>query len=30
MIRQNVVPYPEKASLHLWDQHRFGVLDLRA
>ena len=26
----DVVPYPEKASLHLWDQHRFGVLDLRA
>ena len=25
----DVVPYPEKASLHLWDQHRFGVLDLR-
>jgi para-nitrobenzyl esterase len=26
----DVVPYPEEASLHLWDQHRFGVLDLRA
>ena len=26
----DVVPYPELASLHLWDQHRFGVLDLRA
>jgi para-nitrobenzyl esterase len=25
----DVVPYPEKASLHIWDQHRFGVLDLR-
>ena len=24
----DVVPYPEQASLHLWDQHRFGVLDL--
>src|SRR5437764_1224672 len=26
----DVLPYPEGASLHLWDQHRFGVLDLRA
>jgi para-nitrobenzyl esterase len=25
----DVVPYPEGASLHLWDQHRFGVLDVR-
>jgi para-nitrobenzyl esterase len=25
-----VVPYPERASLHIWDQHRFGVLDLIA
>ena len=25
----DVGPYPEKASLHIWDQHRFGVLDLR-
>ncbi len=25
-----VARYPEKASLHLWDQHRFGVLDLEA
>jgi para-nitrobenzyl esterase len=25
----DVIPYPEKASLHIWDQHRFGVLDLR-
>jgi para-nitrobenzyl esterase len=25
----DVVPYPEQASLHIWDQHRFGVLDLR-
>jgi para-nitrobenzyl esterase len=25
---QDVAGYPEKASLHLWDQHRFGVLDL--
>jgi para-nitrobenzyl esterase len=24
----DVAPYPETASLHLWDQHRFGVLDL--
>jgi len=24
-----VGPYPERASLHIWDQHRFGVLDLR-
>jgi para-nitrobenzyl esterase len=24
----DVVPYPELASLHLWDQHRFDVLDL--
>jgi hypothetical protein len=24
----SVVPYPERASLHIWDQHRFGVLDL--
>ena len=24
----DVAPYPEMASLHLWDQHRFGVLDL--
>ena len=24
----DVVPYPEEASLHIWDQHRFGVLDL--
>ncbi len=24
----DVAPYPEKASLHIWDQHRFGVLDL--
>jgi para-nitrobenzyl esterase len=23
-----VGPYPENESLHLWDQHRFGVLDL--
>jgi para-nitrobenzyl esterase len=26
----DVARYPEKASLHLWDQHRFGVLDLEA
>ena len=25
----DVIPYPEKASMHIWDQHRFGVLDLR-
>ncbi len=24
----DVAPYPETASMHLWDQHRFGVLDL--
>src|ERR1700722_11701126 len=24
----DVAGYPQKASLHLWDQHRFGVLDL--
>jgi para-nitrobenzyl esterase len=24
-----VVSYPEEASLHIWDQHRFGPLDLR-
>ena len=24
----DVTGYPRKASLHLWDQHRFGVLDL--
>jgi hypothetical protein len=24
----DVTPYPERTSLHLWDQHRFGVLDL--
>ncbi len=24
----DVAPYPEKASMHIWDQHRFGVLDL--
>ena len=24
----DVMPYPEVASLHIWDQHRFGVLDL--
>ncbi len=26
----DVASYPEKASMHLWDQHRFGVLDLEA
>jgi para-nitrobenzyl esterase len=26
----DVASYPEKASLHLWDQHRFGALDLEA
>jgi hypothetical protein len=25
-----VVPYPEQASMHIWDQHRFGVLGLIA
>jgi para-nitrobenzyl esterase len=24
----DVVPYPEQASMHIWDQHRFGVLGL--
>ena len=24
----DVTSYPEQASMHLWDQHRFGVLDL--
>jgi para-nitrobenzyl esterase len=24
----DVAPYPEQASLHIWDQHRFGTLDL--
>ncbi len=24
----DVAPYPEKASMHIWDQHRFGVIDL--
>ena len=24
----DVTPYPEEASLHLWDQHRFEVNDL--
>jgi para-nitrobenzyl esterase len=24
----DVTPYPERASLHIWDQHRFGVLEL--
>jgi len=24
----DVTSYPEQASLHIWDQHRFGVLDL--
>jgi len=24
----DVAGYPEEASLHLWDQHRFGALDL--
>jgi para-nitrobenzyl esterase len=23
-----VAPYPEQASMHIWDQHRFGVIDL--
>jgi len=26
----DVTSYPEEASLHLWDQHRFGVIDLAA
>ena len=24
----DVTPYPERSSLHIWDQHRFGVLNL--
>ena len=24
----DVTRYPEQASLHLWDQHRFGTIDL--
>ncbi|HYB48361.1 MAG TPA: hypothetical protein VED20_13550 [Streptosporangiaceae bacterium] len=24
----DVTSYPEQASLHIWDQQRFGVLDL--
>jgi para-nitrobenzyl esterase len=24
----DAAPYPEQASMHIWDQHRFGVLDL--
>jgi para-nitrobenzyl esterase len=24
----SVAPYPEEASMHVWDQRRFGVLDL--
>jgi hypothetical protein len=23
-----VASYPEEAALHLWDQHRFGTIDL--
>ena len=26
----DVTSYPEEASLHIWDQHRFGALDLAA
>jgi para-nitrobenzyl esterase len=26
----DVASYPEVVSLHLWDQHRFGVIDLAA
>jgi len=26
----DVLPYPEQDSMHLWDQHRFDVLDLTA
>jgi len=26
----DVTGYPEEASLHLWDQHRFGVIELAA
>ena len=25
-----VAPYPETESMHIWDQHRFGVLGLDA
>ena len=24
----DVAPYPEEASMHIWDQHRFGLIDL--
>jgi len=27
-VDPDVVPYPEHASMHLWDQHRLGILDL--
>ena len=27
-FRANGGPHPEEASQHIWDQHRFGVLDL--
>jgi para-nitrobenzyl esterase len=26
----SVAPYPEEASMHVWDQHRLGVLDLES
>jgi para-nitrobenzyl esterase len=26
--KPDVVPYPEHASMHLWDQRRLGILDL--
>ena len=26
----DIASYPEQASLHLWDQHRFGAIDLAA
>ncbi|HEY1622182.1 MAG TPA: carboxylesterase family protein [Streptosporangiaceae bacterium] len=25
----DVIPYPETASMHIWDQHRLGRIDLR-
>ena len=28
-IEPDVVPYPEEASMHIWDQHRLGRIDLR-
>jgi para-nitrobenzyl esterase len=27
-VEPDVVPYPEHASMHLWDQHRLSILDV--